>query len=161
MLDEDDNSGAGANFRVTARVTPGIYYIGVMGSSITTTGFYELSVAFSATATPLPTGDRMYWTDQATDKIQRANLDGSAVEDLVSGLASPEGIAIHDGRIYWTDSGTERIQRSDLDGFEGFSDGHWQRPHSNVYATLRRNTGSVRLRMSADPGVRITVVVKE
>ena len=116
VLDEDDNSGAGANFRVTARVTAGIYYIGVMGSSITTAGNYELWVTFSATPTPLPTGDRMYWTDQATDKIQRANLDGSVVEDLVSGLGNPEGIAIHDDKIYWADSATDKIQRADLDG---------------------------------------------
>ena len=49
VLDEDDNSGAGRNFRVTAQVSPGLYYIGVMGSSITTTGYYELSVTFSST----------------------------------------------------------------------------------------------------------------
>ena len=27
---------------------------------------------------------KMYWIDQGTDKIQRANLDGSDVEDLVT-----------------------------------------------------------------------------
>jgi hypothetical protein len=38
----------------------------------------------------------MYWTDTLTDKIQRANLDGSGVEDLVTtgdyciGIAIPE-----------------------------------------------------------------------
>ena len=53
VLDEDDNSGGGENFRVTAQVTPGIYYIGVMGSSITTTGYYELWVTFGETP---PTG---------------------------------------------------------------------------------------------------------
>jgi hypothetical protein len=26
---------------------------------------------------------KMYWTDSAIDKIQRANLDGSGVEDLI------------------------------------------------------------------------------
>ena len=33
-------------------------------------------------------------TDYVTDKIQRANLDGSAVEDLVTGLSGPYGIAL-------------------------------------------------------------------
>ena len=28
-------------------------------------------------------GGRMYWTDSGADKIQRAHLDGSRVEDLV------------------------------------------------------------------------------
>ncbi len=116
VLDEDDNSGGGGNFRVTARVTPGIYYIGVMGSSITTTGFYELWVRFSATATLPTSGTKMYWTDSATDKIQRANLDGSHVEDLVTGLDLPLGIAVHNDKVYWTDYDTDKIQRANLDG---------------------------------------------
>jgi len=37
---------------------------------------------------------KMYWTDAFTDKIQRANLDGSDVEDLVTGLVAPTGIAL-------------------------------------------------------------------
>ena len=38
---------------------------------------------------------KMYWTDHGTDKIQRANLDGSSVEDLVTtGLSFPYGIAL-------------------------------------------------------------------
>ena len=41
-------------------------------------------------------GGKLYWTDWGTDKIQRANLDGSEVEDVVSsGLVDPWGIALH------------------------------------------------------------------
>ena len=37
----------------------------------------------------------MYWTDSDAVKIQRSNLDGSGVEDLVTtGLDSPGGIAL-------------------------------------------------------------------
>ena len=42
-----------------------------------------------------------------------------------------------------------------------FSDAWTQPPHSNRYADLGRNTGTVRLRVSAAEGNRITVVVKE
>ena len=62
---------------------------------------------------------RMYWTDWDTDKIQRANLDGSQVEDLVtSGLDSPSGLAldVSGGKMYWLDAGTDKIQRANLDG---------------------------------------------
>ena len=39
---------------------------------------------------------KMYWTDWGTDKIQRANLDGSGVEDVVTtGLEDPWGIALY------------------------------------------------------------------
>ena len=40
-------------------------------------------------------GGTMYWTDSDADRIQRANLNGSGVEDLVtSGLDGPHGIAL-------------------------------------------------------------------
>ena len=61
----------------------------------------------------------MYWTDRTTDKIQRANLDGSGVRDLVTdGLANPQSLALdtEDGKLYWTDWGTDKIQRANLDG---------------------------------------------
>jgi low density lipoprotein receptor-related protein 5/6 len=61
----------------------------------------------------------MYWTNAGSAKIQRANLDGSSVEDLVTtGLITPRGIAldIAAGKMYWTDTGTDKIQRANLDG---------------------------------------------
>ena len=65
----------------------------------------------------------IYWTDWDTDNIQRANLDGSNIKDLVAGLDSPGGLAldVDGGKIYWTDAspnvlGTGKIQRANLDG---------------------------------------------
>lgn len=63
--------------------------------------------------------EKMYWTDSGTDKIQRANLDGSSVEDLVTtGFDTLRGIAVDpaDGKMYWADYGTNKIQRANLDG---------------------------------------------
>ena len=62
---------------------------------------------------------KMYWADSVTDKIQRANLDGSNIEDLVTtGLSDSDGIAldIAGGKMYWTDTETDKIQRANLDG---------------------------------------------
>ncbi len=62
---------------------------------------------------------RMYWLDRATDRIQRSDLDGSNVEDLVtSGLSGPKELALDvaGGKMYWTDNGTDKIQRANLDG---------------------------------------------
>ena len=68
----------------------------------------------------------IYWTDRNTHKIQRANLDGSNVETLVTlgedVFAGPYGLAldVDGGKIYWTDdkrnSRIERIRRANLDG---------------------------------------------
>ncbi|MCZ6679333.1 MAG: hypothetical protein O7E52_19045 [Candidatus Poribacteria bacterium] len=30
-------------------------------------------------------GRKIYWTDRGREKIQRANMDGTAIEDLVAG----------------------------------------------------------------------------
>ncbi len=67
-----------------------------------------------------PDAGKMYWTlNHPPYKIQRANLDGSVVEDLVTtGLLSPYDIALDpsSGKMYWTDWGAARIQRANLDG---------------------------------------------
>ena len=62
---------------------------------------------------------KMYWVDRTTAKIQRANLDGSQVEALVTtGLDSPWGLALDlaGGKMYWADSITDKIQRANLNG---------------------------------------------
>lgn len=80
------------------------------------------SVAIMATAlsalSPSAIGQKMYWTDPLGDKIQRANLDGSSVEDVRTGLPSPVGLALdlQAGKVYWTDVGAHLIQRANLDG---------------------------------------------
>ena len=63
---------------------------------------------------------KMYWIDEGTNKIRRANLDGSQVEDVLARLPDPYGIAmdVAAGKIYWTDRETDRIQRANLDGSE-------------------------------------------
>ena len=38
--------------------------------------------------------DKMYWIDKYPGSIQRANLDGSNIETIVSGLSRPKGIAL-------------------------------------------------------------------
>ena len=62
----------------------------------------------------------IYWTDWDTDKIQRANLDGSNVETLVAvgqRSWSLQDLALDEngGKVYWTD-GLHRVQRANLDG---------------------------------------------
>ena len=65
--------------------------------------------------------NRLYWTDAEADRIRRARLDGSGVEDVVdSGLVNPRGLAVDQaaGKLYWSDYGSDRIQRANLDGSE-------------------------------------------
>jgi len=59
---------------------------------------------------------KVYWTDTTLDKIQRANLDGTEVEDLITGLPFPDGIAldIDAGQMYWTDANEDKIQRANM-----------------------------------------------
>jgi len=60
---------------------------------------------------------KVYWSDTIADKIQRSNLDGSEVQDVItSGLHSVIGLAIDSagGKLYWTDRGNSTLT-SDLD----------------------------------------------
>ena len=115
---------------VAAPTIPGTYYYGVCVDSIPnesdTNNNCSRVVSVIVTAPPIidliaPDAPPIYWTDSGTDKIQRANLDGSNVQDLVireHGLSWPQGIALDvaEGKMYWTDSGTDKIQRANLDG---------------------------------------------
>ena len=114
---------------LSAPSTTGTYYYGACVESVSDesdTGnncSSAVTVTVSATVTqpePQPAGaSKVYWSDWGTDKIQRADLDGSNVEDLVtSGLDGPDGLAVDAaaGKLYWTDAGTAKIQRADLDG---------------------------------------------
>ncbi len=63
---------------------------------------------------------KVYWSGGiSNDWIRRANLDGSNVETILTGLSAPQDIAVDEdhGRIYFTDAlGTPSIKRANLDG---------------------------------------------
>lgn len=63
---------------------------------------------------------QIYWTGYIEDMhmIQRANLDGSQVETLVTDEATLRRMAIDPaaGKMYWTNSTDDVIQRANLDG---------------------------------------------
>jgi hypothetical protein len=64
-------------------------------------------------------GGYFYWWDNGLGKIQRANLDGSNIQDIVTGSFSYSyGMALDTagGKIYWTDSTNNKISRANLDG---------------------------------------------
>ena len=76
---------------------------------------------------------KVYWTDLGTDKIYSADLDGSNVQAIVTGLLSPRDIAVDvaGGKIYWAETASPIIQRADLDG-------------SNVQAIVTTGVGNPR-----------------
>ena len=63
-------------------------------------------------------GGKIYWTEERGHRIQRANLDGTNIQDVITGLYRPYGIAldIPGGKIYWMEEDDHRIRRSNLDG---------------------------------------------
>ena len=61
----------------------------------------------------------IYWTDVDTEKVHRANLDGSNVQDLVTlQFACAQGIALEEvnAKMYWVDWCNDTIERANLDG---------------------------------------------
>ena len=83
-----------------------------IGISLITLGLY-LAAINQAKA------DLIYWADQNTGGISRANLDGSQQQTLVTGQSSPTGIALDvgAGQMYWTNqSSNGAILRANLDG---------------------------------------------
>lgn len=64
-------------------------------------------------------GNKIYWTEHEAKKVQRADLDGTNVEVLLTSQSTiPVGLALDgaENKMYWTDQGTNMIRRADLDG---------------------------------------------
>ncbi|XP_072034176.1 low-density lipoprotein receptor-related protein 4-like [Amphiura filiformis] len=62
---------------------------------------------------------KVYWTDSLEKKIQRANLNGSNVEGVITtNVNVTDGLAIDIAgrKMYWTDTGKHRIEVANLDG---------------------------------------------
>lgn len=86
--------------------------------------FVLATVVMTLAVSPAPaTLTGMYWTEYHSSgspisRIQRAKLDGTGVEELVTALQTPVSIAVDaaGGKMYWTDVGTHKIERSNLDG---------------------------------------------
>ena len=66
------------------------------------------------------TRPQIYWTDLETGNIQRANLDGTNVQDVVitGELSTALDVAVAGGKMYWTRFGFfgGKIQQANLDG---------------------------------------------
>jgi low density lipoprotein receptor-related protein 5/6 len=68
----------------------------------------------------------IYWVDSGTNKIQRANLDGTNPVDVMSNMTgypgNPVGSAsgltlnVPAGKVYWTETGSNLLKRASLDG---------------------------------------------
>ena len=56
----------------------------------------------------------LYWTN-ARGRIQRANLDGSGIQNVVQDLSAPTDIVVSNGFIYWTEGGNS-IRRVNISG---------------------------------------------
>ena len=94
---------------------------GVISVTYTATDTTGTSASLTFTITvrsiPSPEGMYVYWTDPPTHKVQRANLDGTNLEDFITaGVNRPWDLATHlsGDKIYWTSE--DKIQRANLDG---------------------------------------------
>lgn len=63
------------------------------------------------------TNNKIYWADKGNGKIQRADLDGNNVEDVLTGLSSPHDLKldITASKVYWRE-GTTLLRKVDLTG---------------------------------------------
>ena len=85
--------------------------------------------------------DKIYWTETGRT-IRYANLDGSNVQTLFSGLGMLVDIAIADGQIYWMEQTGEnagKLKRANIDG---------------TRVQLLRSLRSAPLALAVDSGIR-------
>ncbi|OGF54154.1 MAG: hypothetical protein A2Z21_07220 [Candidatus Fraserbacteria bacterium RBG_16_55_9] len=56
---------------------------------------------------------KLYWAESFGGKIRRANLNGTDVEDILTGLDGPAGLELDlaAGMVYWTEHPSGKIRR--------------------------------------------------
>lgn len=94
----------------------------------------------------LPADGKVYWLHGSTPGvIRRANLDGSSVEIIASGLKNPRGLAIDPvgGKIYWAASPPEGnaggiIQRKNVDGTGAIEEIYRNDPYDPSFSKIGR-----------------------
>lgn len=61
---------------------------------------------------------KMYWTEFSSNRIRRADLDGTNIETIVADLSGPTGLAIlpNAQQLFWTETNANKLCRSSLTG---------------------------------------------
>ena len=76
---------------------------------------FAVAIAVSTQSAAGAPGDKLYWTDPVAGKIQRADLDGSNIEDVLTGFDVFDIEIDNAGaKMYWSGGGD--IRRANLDG---------------------------------------------
>jgi virginiamycin B lyase len=95
----------------TGRIRPGIGLTGLGAALVTLAALFGLATTFAPQA-----GAYVYWGNNYTDTIGRANLDGTDIDQsFIAGAASPTAVAVDLTHVYWG-SGTNAIGRANLNG---------------------------------------------
>ncbi len=83
--------------------------------SLTSTAPLDVAIGASESARPFT---KLYWTEFNTGSVEKANLDGSAPEDIQTSPGGQIGVAVDStrGKIFWGDQALQKIRRSNLDG---------------------------------------------
>ena len=132
VLDENDDGGEDDNFRVSAAVEPGTYYIRVLGASTSITGPYALTLQMAGSSgdwvagairrlTNHPAGDgHPSWSPDGRHIAFASDRDGN-VEIYVMGSdgSNPRRLTNHsagDGHPSWSPDGRHIAFASDRDG---------------------------------------------
>lgn len=80
-------------------------------------GEEHLDLSISGIALDMTAG-KLYWSESNSGRIRRGNLDGSNIEDILTGLNQPLWVTtdIENKKIYWSEQGAGKIRRANLDG---------------------------------------------
>ena len=74
-------------------------------------------LAITLTFTSHLQAQSIYYSDIGAGYIQRANIDGTGVTNLVNiGFAPNSHLTVSDSHIYWSEQNNNRIRRANLDG---------------------------------------------
>ena len=81
--------------------------------------FFQVAFLFLILSFSLSAQSKLYWSDWGSNKIQSANLDGTVIVDIASGLSNAKGdvgLDFVNKKVFWIDNTAGILQMSNLDG---------------------------------------------
>ena len=113
----DPSNGSASLSGNTVTYTPSSNYSGTDSFTFTVSDGSATSSAATVSIAVIPQASGIIWTDKSSGKIQRSELNGSNVVDVVVGLNKPVNIAVDavNDKVYWTEE-AGLIKRANLNG---------------------------------------------
>ena len=112
------------------------------------------------------TASYIYWINGGTDQIQRADIDGTNIIELVgsANMTNAVGVAVNDSYVFWSDAAEGKLKRADIADGANVTDIYYENGSMGdvfAYGGYVYSTKNSKLYRCDDDGSNLTSVTSD